>query len=317
MCNTKDIRDFDSFYELIEFFNTEEKCVDYLAKVRWNGQPQCQYCGHEECYVLNVKGRGKRWKCKECKKQFSVRVGTIFEESKLSLRKWFIAIYLVTAHKKGISSHQLARDLKITQKAAWFVLHRIRVGYTPKHEKFDSAVEIDESYVGGKERNKHRSKRTGGTQGRSIKSKKPILGIFQRDGKVFAIPVADTKATTILPIMRERVEAGTTVYTDEYNAYRSLRRDFDHQIVNHSAEEFVRGSVSTNSIESFWATIKRGYIGVYHHWSDQHIGRYINEFPFRFNNRNLSEGSKFGVLLGNVSGRLDYKTLISEGKKEA
>ncbi len=156
----KQLRDFDSLYELIDYLDNEAKCVDHLAQIRWNGKPECPYCEHEQAYELNVKGCRKRWKCSKCRKQFSVRIGTIFEESKLSLRKWFIAIYLITSHKKGISSHQLARDLKITQKSAWFVLHRVREGFQPNNDdKFSNEVEIDETWHGGLEKNKRKSKK--------------------------------------------------------------------------------------------------------------------------------------------------------------
>ena len=168
MCNqVKNIRDFDSLFELLDYFNTEEKCIEYLAKVRWNGGVECPYCASDKAYRLTT-GR-KNWKCNKCRKQFSIRVGTMFEDSKIPLRKWFVAIYLVVAHKKGISSHQLAKDIKVTQKTAFFVLHRIRTVFEPTEEKFTNVVEIDETWMHGKEKNKHMSKRVAGTQGRSIK----------------------------------------------------------------------------------------------------------------------------------------------------
>lgn len=308
------IRDFDSLYELLDYFTTEEKCVDYLAGLRWNGNPVCPYCGHEKSYELNTTNRGKRWKCVKCKQQYSVRVGTIFEESKLPLKKWFVAIYLITAHRKGISSHQLARDLKITQKSAWFVLHRVRETFQQEPVKLSADVEIDETYVGGLEKNKHASKKTKNTQGRSVKTKIPVLGIIERKGKVFAIPVKDTKAETILPIMLNTIEAGSNVFTDEWTSYKSLSKHYTHSIVNHGVKEFVNGNSHTNSIESFWAYFKRSLVGIYHHTSDKHLDKYVNESVFRFNNKKLTEGSKFDVCLANSKGRLSYKDLISEEK---
>lgn len=308
MKTVKDLRDFDSLFQLLDYFTTEEICEQHLAVIRWNGTPTCPYCESER--VNSLKGTTNRYKCYGCRKQFGVKVGTIFHDSKISLRKWFVAIYLVTAHKKGISSCQLARDLKISQKSAWFVLQRIRETYNVKAEKFTNTVEIDETYIGGKEKNRHANKRSAGTQGGSGKT--PVLGILERDGKVYAIPVKNRQARTIVPIMVDTVEAGTTVYTDEFKGYVSLQKNYAHDFVCHSANQYVSGIVHTNGIENFWSLLKRGLDGIYHQVSDQHLHRYVNEFTFRFNNRNLSEGSKFDVALANgTNKRLDYKTLIN------
>lgn len=309
MKTTKDLRDFDSLFQLLDYFTTEEICEQHLAVIRWNGTPTCPYCESEK--VNTLKGKTERYKCYGCRKQFGVKVGTIFHNSKISLRKWFVAVYLVTAHKKGISSCQLARDLKISQKSAWFILQRIRETYNSKAERFTNPVEIDETLIGGSESNKHKNKRTKGASGGSLKTKTPILGILERDGKIYAVPIKDRKAKTIIPIMVNQVEKGATIYTDEFKAYKVLGSYYNHAFVNHSADEYVKGYVHTNGIENFWSLLKRGIDGIYHHVSEKHLSRYVNEFTFRFNNRDLSEGSKFDVALANgINKRLDYKTLI-------
>lgn len=309
MKSPKSIEQFSSVIDLIRHFDTEAKCAEYLAVKRWNGNPVCVKCGHGSVYTL--KGKTARYKCAACREQFSVRVGTIFEASPIKLMTWFLAIYLVTAHKKGISSHQLARDLNVTQKTAWFMLHRIRyaMGMEPS-EQLDGTVEIDETYVGGKETNKPLSKRAKGMHGG--KGKAAVLGMLDRDGALMAFHVPDTEKKTLLPIIKAAVEKGSTICTDEFPGYTSLRRVYDHQTVKHSAEEYVRGAIHTNSIEGFWSLLKRGIVGIYHFTSEKHLQKYVDEFVHRYNTRTMHDSNRFADMLGNVAGRLDYKTLTND-----
>ncbi|HWZ22021.1 MAG TPA: IS1595 family transposase [Cytophagaceae bacterium] len=307
-----DIRDFDSLYELFDYFDTEAKCEDYLANLRWNGKPECVHCGHDKVYVLKVKGRGTRYKCPACHYQGTVKSGTIFAESKIPLRKWYVAIYLITAHKKGISSHQLAKDIKVTQKTAWFLLHRVREAFCPDEMIFSNPVEIDETGMGGKESNKHYNKKNHDLNVRGSVGKVCVLGILERGGKVYAVPVPNRKSNTLFPIIKEKVTCGTTIYTDDYKSYNGLKLDYEHFIINHSDKLYVKGDIHTNSIESFWAFLKRGLDGIYHKTSEKHLGRYVNEFAFRFNNRDLTDGSKFDVLLAHTNKPLSYKQLTKK-----
>jgi len=330
MCANKDIRDFKNYDELTQYFHNEETCEEYLEIARWGGKPTCIECGSEAVYKFQTKRKYgtksgivekviTRFRCNNCKKQFSVRQGTIFEESKLPLRTWFLAIYLITNHKKGISSVQLADDLGVTQKTGWFLLHRIRkvLGIEERGE-FEGENEIDETYVNGKEKNKHKSKRTKGTQGRSLKTKNAVLGIANRETKTIrAKHVVDTKSKTIIPEMQKHVKEGSTVYTDEYKAYLPLKRVYDHKIVKHSHGEYVRDLVHVNHVEGFWSLFKRGILGIYHSTSEKHLQKYVDEFVFRYNNRTIDSRDRFRLMLTNVAvGHLSYQELIAQYGKE-
>lgn len=301
-------KEFKSILELLKSFPDEETCINYLEKLRWDGDVVSPFDNTSKVY----KRANNRYKCKNTDKYFNVKTNTLFDNTKVPLQKWFLAIYLVTSHKKGISSLQLAKDINTTQKTAWFMLQRIRNCFDIKNDNnLDNTVEVDETYVGGKNKNRHSDKKVKNSQGRSSKDKTPVLGILERKGKVNANVVSDVKGKTLTKEISKYVKESATIYSDEWLGYNNLSKIYNHAIVKHGLGEYVIGKVHTNTIEGFWSILKRGIIGIYHFTSKKHLQKYLDEFVFRYNTRELKESNRFNLLLSNLENKLTYKELIA------
>ena len=307
---------FKSLPQLLDYFKEESTCIEYYANLRWNGNPVCPHCGSENPYKTN---RGYKCSNNECYKKFTVKTGTIFENSKIPFRIWFASIWLATSHKKGISSVQLALDLGITQKTAWFALHRIREMLKEKAPKMlgkSKMVEADEAYIGGLEGNKHYDKKRSNNgftrvDGTPFKQKKIIIGIIERNGNVVLkyIPKADKR--NMVSFIEKHVSKNSTIYTDEAPVYKQLRKTYTHDSVKHALNIYVEGNVHTNTIENFWSVLKRGLYGVYYQVSDKHISRYLDEYAARFNTRKLTSNERFVNFLNQSESVLSYKDLTT------
>ncbi len=297
--------------EAAKAFADESFCIDLIAAMRWaDGQAVCPKCSQKNNHFMASR---KVWQCKnkECKKQFSVKVGTIFEDSAIALEKWLLAGWLIVNAKNGISSYELGRALGITQKSAWFVNHRLRNAMTVGSiEKLSGEIEVDETYVGGKSKNMHVKKRKeiGMTRGYTVKT--GVMGMVQRGGKVKAMVIKLADTETLLGAIAENVEAGSTVMTDDHGGYRNMTEEFTHEVINH-AHEYVRGNVHTNSIENFWSLLKRTIKGTYISVSPAHLQKYVEEQMFRYNERHENDQIRFVRLIESISGkRLTHSQLI-------
>lgn len=307
---------FNNLRELILSMPTETACREYLAQQRWpDGKIVCPYCQHPKCYVID---KGERYKCanNQCYKRFRITVGTIMEASNVPLVKWFTAIYLVTAHKKGISSHQLGKDLGTTQRTAWFMLHRIREMLKQKDSvKLNNVVEVDEVYIGGKVPNMSKTKRKKlRDTGNTYNTKSMVMGLLERNGQLKLVPVHVSNNVGIMQqTIKDNVSTDAMLITDTHAAYRKLKDEYKkHELVNHAAHEYVReGGIHTNSIEGAFSLLKRSIIGIYHQVTPKHLSRYCDETAYRYNLRNMTDAQRFTISLSNVEGRLTYKQLIN------
>jgi len=301
----------ESLLEAVAYFSDPARCHDLLVSMRWAGVPVCSKCGAKEVGFL---AKQRRYKCRKCRVFFSAKQGTIFEDSPISLRKWFIAIWLVTNAKNGISSCELGRALAVTQKTAWFMLQRVRLAFHVGSfdKKLCGIVEVDETYIGGKARNMHKDKREERIKGRGTTGKVIVMGLLERKGEVRAQVIGNIKRKTLQDQIASHVEPGSEVHSDQLASYRGLDPEYVHNVINH-AERYVEGHVYTNGVENFWSLLKRTIKGTYTSCEPFHLFRYLDEQTFRYNNRRETDGGRFVRVMGTVAGRrLAYKDLIGE-----
>ena len=297
-----------SRFKLTEMFPNEEAARQYIETYRWPNGTVCPHC--EETKRITIR-KGGYYRCLACMETFTVRTKTIFERSHVPLHKWIHAMYQLLTSRKGVSSMQLAKEIGVQQRTAWFMLHRIREACGKEIKMLSGTVEMDETYIGGLERNKHESKKS--HIGRGSVGKTPVIGMRERGGRTKAMPVATVDMASPFRAIHENIKPGTMIHTDEHTGYQ-IDEVYGHRRVNHSAKEFSRKGVSTNSIESVWAVLKRGLHGVYHHASKKHLARYVNEFTFRLNEGDVKRHTLdrlASLVTASFGPRITYKDLTA------
>jgi transposase-like protein len=301
--------------EAIKYFADADTCVTFMAQLRWPEGVTCPHCEGKAVSYLSTR---RTWKCmnKACHKQFSVKVGTIMEDSPIGLDKWLAAIWLIANAKNGVSSYEISRSLGVTQKSAWFLLHRIRLAMqTGTFQKMGGTVEVDETFIGGLSRNMHKHKREAKITGTGGAGKAIVFGLLERHGdssKVRTKVIFDRSQETLQGEVRKHVEPGAEVFTDAHRSYMGLSAEYVHQFTDH-AETYVRGNVHTNGIENFWSLLKRGIKGTYVSVEPFHLFRYLDEQAFRFNERKGKDADRFVRTVKQVAGkRLTYEDLIGD-----
>lgn len=302
---------FKTLKEIVNAFGNEKQSHYILGQNRWaDGVVKCAHCEHEDVYVYKD---GITYKCKGCVRQFTARTNTFMHGSKVSVQDWMVAMWLVL-HKKGISSVQLGKDLGVTQKTAWFMLQKLRIvmGYTPA-EQLEGVVEIDEAFIGGASRFKHKNKRPKYNPGRSWSDKVPVIGMLQRGGRVMARSVQNVEMLTIRKQTMANVKPGSTIMGDGFQGYKALQKHYDVKCIDHSKGWYVDGEVHTNTIEGFWSQLKKGLKGTYHQVSKQHLNNYLNEFVFKYNNRNLTMEQQIKQLLWQMNLKITNKFIKTHG----
>ena len=294
----------NTLQQAIKYFADEDVCIRVVAEMRWPYGVECPACGHKEHYHLK---KQRRWKCKDCHRQFSVKLGTIFEDSPIPLDKWLVALWMLVNCRNGVSSYEVHRAIGVTQKSAWFVLHRLRLAMQNKSiGKLSGEVEADETYIGGRARNMHYEKRKRMTS--SPLRKAAVMGVLERGGKVRAKVIPTTSQIVVRETLKENVEQGAELFTDAHPAYFDLNTDYIHKVIDH-AKKYVDGKVHTNGIENFWSLLKRGLKGTYVAVEPFHLFRYLDEQMFRYNNRKdeddkpLKDGDRFFAALSQIAGK--------------